>query len=222
MVEIRKYPNRRLYDTDASRYVTLAEVAAMIAGGKELRVVDAKSGEDLTKVTMLQIICENKSQQEALPIAFLRQIIQAGDKVIRHSIGSYLAAGLQLPREIQRQVGNLARAAMLLNPFLAPFAARSSRHAGLYDPPTSPTEARLSVAERPAPYNAESPASSLPSSLPPSLSPASETFPRSLLPPSGEPEPSFETPLTPAEEAAFLREQLFLIHERLEELSRKA
>lgn len=205
VVEIRKYPNRRLYDTEASRYITLAEVAAMIASGRDIRVIDAKTGDDLTKATMLQIICENKHQQDALPIAFLRQIIQAGDKVIRHSIGSYLSMGLHLPREIQRQVGNIARAAMLMNPFLAPFAARSSRQAGLYDvpPPGHAEDANLAVAEPPTSF-APPPASS--------SSPALRTAPI---------EEEVEGSMNPAEETAFLRQQLSLIQERLEELRRK-
>lgn len=121
LIEIRKYSNRRLYDTSKSRYVTLADVAQMIRDGKELRVVDAKSNEDLTRAVMLQIICESKAEQEALPVAFLRKVIQAGNKSIRNSIRDYLSYSLNAQKEVLRQVSHLAQAASMANPFLAPF-----------------------------------------------------------------------------------------------------
>ena len=120
LIEIKKYSNRRLYDTDKSSYVTLADVADMIREGKELRVVDAKTGEDLTRTVMLQIICESKLEQEALPIAFLRRVIQAGNKTIRNSIKEYLSASMGAQREIQRQMTQWARVASMFNPFLSP------------------------------------------------------------------------------------------------------
>ncbi|MCB9640764.1 MAG: hypothetical protein H6727_17855 [Myxococcales bacterium] len=120
-VEIRKYSNRRLYNTRESHYITLQDVAEMIKAGIDLQVLDAKTGEDLTRAVMLQIICENKAQQEALPISFLRQVIQAGDKAVRSSIRSYLSMGWQAQREVQRQIGHWARAAMMMNPLIAPF-----------------------------------------------------------------------------------------------------
>jgi polyhydroxyalkanoate synthesis repressor PhaR len=123
VIEIRKYSNRRLYNTAASCYITLHDLAMMIREGTEIRVVDAKTGEDLTRATMLQIICESKDEQEALPISFLRQVIQAGDKVVRSSLRSYLSMGWQAQGELQRHLGQWARSALLLNPFLSGFVA---------------------------------------------------------------------------------------------------
>ncbi len=129
-VEIRKYSNRRLYNTQESHYITLQDLAQMIKEGLEVQVLDAKTGEDLTRAVMLQIICESKAQQEALPISFLRQVIQAGDKAVRSSIRSYLSMGWQAQREVQRQIGHWARAAMMMNPLIAPFLVGQREYSG--------------------------------------------------------------------------------------------
>jgi polyhydroxyalkanoate synthesis repressor PhaR len=76
---IKRYSNRKLYDTQESRYVTLEEIEEMIRGGKEIQVVDAGSGEDLTSVTLSQIILESERNHRAnLPSAFLHQLIKYG------------------------------------------------------------------------------------------------------------------------------------------------
>jgi polyhydroxyalkanoate synthesis repressor PhaR len=73
---IKRYSNRKLYDTQESRYVTLEEIEEMIRAGREISVVDATSGEDLTSVTLTQIILENERNRRAnLPSAFLHQLI---------------------------------------------------------------------------------------------------------------------------------------------------
>src|SRR5882724_8688664 len=77
---IKRYSNRKLYDTQESRYVTLEEIEEMIRAGKEIAVVDAASGEDLTSVTLAQIILENeRNHRAALPTAFLHQLIKHGE-----------------------------------------------------------------------------------------------------------------------------------------------
>jgi polyhydroxyalkanoate synthesis repressor PhaR len=77
---IKRYSNRKLYDTQESRYVTLEEIEEMIRAGKEVSVVDAASGEDLTSVTLTQIILENERNHRAtLPSAFLHQLIKHGE-----------------------------------------------------------------------------------------------------------------------------------------------
>lgn len=80
-VIIRKYPNRRLYDTSSGRYVNLDDVAQLIRSGAEVQVVDARTGEDLTRVVLTQIIVEDaKGQPAALPLDLLRQLVMATDK----------------------------------------------------------------------------------------------------------------------------------------------
>src|SRR3990172_6123213 len=77
---IKRYSNRKLYDTQESRYVTLEELEEMIRAGKEISVVDVSTGEDLTSITLAQIILENeRSHRAALPTAFLHQLIKHGE-----------------------------------------------------------------------------------------------------------------------------------------------
>ena len=77
---IKRYSNRKLYDTQESRYITLEEVEELIRQGTEITVVDASTGEDLTSVTLAQIILENeRSRRAALPTAFLHQLIKHGE-----------------------------------------------------------------------------------------------------------------------------------------------
>ena len=76
-VTIKKYANRRLYNTGTSTYVTLEDLAEMVKRGEEFTVQDAKTGEDITHSVLTQIIfeLENKEGQNMLPVAFLRQLI---------------------------------------------------------------------------------------------------------------------------------------------------
>jgi polyhydroxyalkanoate synthesis repressor PhaR len=77
---IKRYSNRKLYDTQESRYVTLEEIEEMIRAGREVSVVDAATGENLTSVTLTQIILENERNHRAnLPAAFLHQLIKHGE-----------------------------------------------------------------------------------------------------------------------------------------------
>ncbi len=79
---IKKYGNRRLYDSSSSRYVNLEDIAALIRNGKQVQVVDAKTGADLTRVTLTQIIVEDaKDGPAGLPLEFLRQLIVASENV---------------------------------------------------------------------------------------------------------------------------------------------
>jgi len=77
-IKIKKYANRRLYNTGTSTYVTLEDLAVMVKQGEDFLVEDAKSGEDITRSVLAQIIFEqeNKEGQSLLPIAFLRQLIR--------------------------------------------------------------------------------------------------------------------------------------------------
>ncbi len=126
VIEIRKYSNRRLYDTSASRYVTLQHVKQMIRQGKEIQVVDAQTGEDLTRAVMLQIICESKSQQELLPVSFLRQVIQASGKTVQSSIKDFLSLGLHAQKDLHQQLSHWMRMGVAMNPFMSTFASMFS------------------------------------------------------------------------------------------------
>lgn len=101
-VRIRKYPNRRLYDTSTRRYVNLDDLAAMIRKGTEVQVVDAKSGEDLTRVVLTQIIMEDaKGQPTGLPLELLRQLIVASDKAGQEFIMWYLQSAFDAYHKVQ-------------------------------------------------------------------------------------------------------------------------
>jgi polyhydroxyalkanoate synthesis repressor PhaR len=73
---IKRYTNRKLYDTVESRYVTLDEIAGMIKEGVEVQIVDNRTKEDLTSVTLAQIIFEEEKKQNQMPLAVLREIIR--------------------------------------------------------------------------------------------------------------------------------------------------
>ena len=90
-VILKKYANRRLYDTRSSQYVTLVEVADMIRGGQEVEVVDAKTGEDVTAFILTQIILESAKQRNILlPVPLLHLIIQYGENVLGEFFDKYL------------------------------------------------------------------------------------------------------------------------------------
>jgi polyhydroxyalkanoate synthesis repressor PhaR len=101
-VIIRKYGNRRLYDTSTSQYITLEEIAALIRSGKDVRVVDAKTGQDLTRVTLTQIIVEDaKGAPTGLPLELLRQLIVASDRAGREFVMWYLNSALNAYQKVQ-------------------------------------------------------------------------------------------------------------------------
>jgi polyhydroxyalkanoate synthesis repressor PhaR len=79
---IKRYANRKLYDTERSSYVTLEDIAVMIKAGEEVQVVDNKSGEDLTSVTLAQIIFEAEKKKTAMPLSLLRTLIRDGGDAI--------------------------------------------------------------------------------------------------------------------------------------------
>ena len=104
-VVIRKYGNRRLYDTSASRYVNLDDVAAMIRNGTDVKVVDASSREDLTRLTLTQIIVEDaKGGPSGLPLELLRQLIMASDHVRQEFMSWYLKSAFDSYQKVQSAV----------------------------------------------------------------------------------------------------------------------
>jgi polyhydroxyalkanoate synthesis repressor PhaR len=104
-VVIKKYGNRRLYDTAGSRYVNLEDIAALIREGRELKVVDAKTGQDLTRVTLTQIITEDaKDKPTGLPLELLRQLIVASDEVRQEFVMWYLKSAFDTYQKVQDAV----------------------------------------------------------------------------------------------------------------------
>ena len=104
-VLIKKYGNRRLYDTGGSRYVNLDDIAAFIREGREVQVVDAKTGKDLTRVTLTQIITEDaKDKPTGLPLELLRQLIVASDEVRQEFVMWYLKSAFDAYQKVQDAV----------------------------------------------------------------------------------------------------------------------
>ncbi len=104
---IKKYGNRRLYDTAGSRYVNLDDLAAHIRAGREVRVVDAKTGQDLTRVVLTQIITEDaKEKPTGLPLELLRQLIIASDEVRQEFLMWYLKSAFDTYQKLQDTVQN--------------------------------------------------------------------------------------------------------------------
>ncbi len=96
-VTIKKYANRRLYNTGTSTYVTLEDLATMVKTGEDFVVYDAKSGEDITRSVLAQIIFEqeNKEGQSLLPITFLRQLIRFYGDSMQMLVPRYLEQSMQ-------------------------------------------------------------------------------------------------------------------------------
>ena len=106
-VTIKKYGNRRLYDTAASRYVNLDDIARLIREGKEVKVLDAKTGSDLTRVILTQIITEDaKDKPTGLPLELLRQLIIASDEVRQEFVMWYLKSAFDTYQKVQDAVQN--------------------------------------------------------------------------------------------------------------------
>ena len=93
---VKKYGNRRLYDTQSSRYITLEDLTNAIRDGAEAKVVDAKTGQDLTQATLTQIIMEGRGGDKILPAALLHQLIRLGDDALSDFLGRYVQAALEL------------------------------------------------------------------------------------------------------------------------------
>ena len=109
-VIIKKYENRRLYDTMHSRYVNLDEVAQMVQDGIEVQVLDAVTGEDLTRLILTQIIAEHaKMPNSAFPLDMLRQMVMATGRASQESALRYMKAMFEMYQNAYR--------ALPLNPF---------------------------------------------------------------------------------------------------------
>lgn len=113
-VLIKKYGNRRLYDTAESRYITQDELAAAIKRGVDVRVVDAKTSEDLTQATLAQLVLENAHAARALPVGLLTQLIRLDDDALVEFFGRYVTSALELYLTAKRGVQSLTQASPLM------------------------------------------------------------------------------------------------------------
>ena len=93
---VKKYSNRRLYDTVDSRYITLDELAHKIKNGTDVTVIDAKTEEDLTASTLTQIILESRGGARLLPVPFLTQLIRLENEALAEFFGRYMSWALEI------------------------------------------------------------------------------------------------------------------------------
>jgi polyhydroxyalkanoate synthesis repressor PhaR len=118
VVIIKKYANRRLYDTESSAYITLERLAQMVRQKKQFKVVDAKSGDDITRSVLAQIIMEEESRGATmLPVNFLRQLISMYGDSMQAVVPHYLEASLEQLQRNQSQFRDAMAGAFATNPF---------------------------------------------------------------------------------------------------------
>ena len=96
---IKKYSNRRLYDSVQKAYINLEDLTKLIRGGEEVRVVDAKSGADLTQSTLAQIILESRGASKLLPVPLLTQLIRMEDNALTDFFSNYVTWALEAYRQ---------------------------------------------------------------------------------------------------------------------------
>jgi polyhydroxyalkanoate synthesis repressor PhaR len=146
MITIKKYSNRRLYDTAASEYITLEELADRIREGYDVEVVDASSGEDITQRVLAQIILESRGAARMLPVPLLMRLIRMGDDRLTEFFGQFMSWSLEL--YLQAKEG----AETMYGPFTnlpgpagkwmqAMFERAPGMGPSDFDPPVSPTSA---------------------------------------------------------------------------------
>ena len=120
-ITIKKYANRRLYNTDTSSYITLDDLAAMVRANVDFKVVDAKSGEDITHSILTQIIVEAEASgsSQMLPVSFLRDLIGMYGNSMQAMMPSYLEASMTNFRENQSKIREAFEKGISATPFAA-------------------------------------------------------------------------------------------------------
>ncbi|MBA3908868.1 MAG: polyhydroxyalkanoate synthesis repressor PhaR [Rhodobacter sp.] len=115
---IKRYASRRLYNTETSDYVTLEDIAGFIRAGREVQIVDLKSGDDLTRQYLLQIVAEHESKGESvLPVDVLTDLVRSYTSGVQSIVPQFLASSFEMLRE------NQAKMMQNLSAFPNPMAA---------------------------------------------------------------------------------------------------
>ena len=154
-VLIKKYGNRRLYDTGDSRYITLDELAGRIRSGADVRIVDAQTGEDLTQQTLVQLVLETGNAAKFLPVQLLTQMIRLSDDSLAEFFSRYVTSALDLYLQAKRGVsaltqynplaqipmsaGNALAQMWMQSPFGAPYQPQYANGGYAAPPPPPPS-----------------------------------------------------------------------------------
>ena len=135
LVTIKKYANRRLYNTSTSTYVTLEDLAVMVKAGNDFVVYDAKTGDDITRSVLAQIIFEqeNKDGQNMLPVAFLRQLIRFYGDSMQLLVPRFLELSIDSLSKEQDRLRQQLGSTFGTNPLVQPFEANVRRNMELFE-----------------------------------------------------------------------------------------
>jgi polyhydroxyalkanoate synthesis repressor PhaR len=158
-VIIKKYANRRLYNTESSSYITLDHLAQMTRDGRDFKVIDAKTEEDITHSVLTQIIMEEENRgQTMLPVSFLRQLISLYGDSMQSMVPQYLEASMEAFRRNQMQFRSAMEGAFAGGPF-AELAKRNmdmfEAAAEAFKKTTAATAAAATTAPKPAASSSE-------------------------------------------------------------------
>jgi polyhydroxyalkanoate synthesis repressor PhaR len=127
VIELRKYPNRRYYDTTRSQHVTLEDIYRLIRSGRDVRVTDSKSGEDITAKVLAQIILDHDPPKLGLfPVALLHELIRANEPLVRDFVEKYFNQALRAFLATQEQFDQYLRQSLGLSRSL-PFSGQWAR-----------------------------------------------------------------------------------------------
>ena len=117
---IKKYPNRRLYDTEESRYITLADVRDLVINKIDFTVIDKKSGDDITRTILLQVIAEQEQQGEhVMSTGFLSQVIRSYGDAVPDFVSNYLEQSLKLFMKQQQTIRGQVKKVVGIDPVSA-------------------------------------------------------------------------------------------------------
>ena len=118
-IVVKKYANRRLYNTNTSSYITLDDLATMVRDNTDFQVVDAKTGEDITHAILTQIIVDQEASggEQMLPVSFLRDLISMYGNSMQSMMPSYLEASMASFRKNREQLHEAFQKGIAANPF---------------------------------------------------------------------------------------------------------
>jgi polyhydroxyalkanoate synthesis repressor PhaR len=172
VIVLKKYGNRRIYDTTSSRYVTLGEVEAMVQQGKDIVVTDARTGEDITKEILVQLLLERDGARAALPMGLLKQAVRLANSPLKEGLVKSLQEGLDTFMQSQRAVVDAQRAFTSQMEKLNPWLQAGTTPVALWNPFAPPAPGASSMASM-APM-ASAPTPSAPPPAPATAPPASD------------------------------------------------
>ncbi len=134
-VVLKKYPNRRLYDTENSNYVTLRDVEEMVQAGRRVEVVDAKTDQDVTAFILTQIIMERARRRNSiLPVSLLHTLIRSGEDILEEFFETYLEQAVQSYLNYKKSLDEQMRLYMELGMDLSGLADRLLKEKGAFPP----------------------------------------------------------------------------------------